>query len=116
MSEDLVEKKSGEILISNFFNQGEIVELQMAVDRRSQKKYVRVATEGGNVLIYERFPNGIISKSNFVVPIWTTKSERNEAILDLYEYEHYPQDKIAFILGVSQSTVSKIIRKNKKIY
>lgn len=71
----------------------------------------KVTTNTGTTLIREISKSGVVKDSIIEIPYYETKSERDEIILDLLN--NHLQEEVADFLGISQSTVSNVLNKNK---
>lgn len=93
--------------------QGEIIKkIRYDTNKRTGTDYIFIRTDTGNTYVMKQTPKGVKKKINVFVPYYDTKKERNEIIKELSD-EHKQVD-IAFFMDISQSTVSKVLSKNKK--
>ncbi len=106
------------IPISNFaigmnFN-GEIIKkVRYDTNKRTGIDYIFVRTDTGNTYVMKQNSKGVKNDIHISIPDYDTKKEREEIIKELSSHG-YKQVDIAFFMDISQSTVSKVLSKEKK--
>ena len=87
--------------------------MKKGVNKRTGDKYLRGVDENGTAYQLTETPSGIKEFQATNPPPYNTKEDRDELIREYYYNKHYTQERIAEIFGISQKTVSNILR-NKK--
>ena len=82
----------------------------MGIKRSTGEKFMKVRTVYGKIFIKIVAPNGIISNEYIDIPPYYTTAQRDELVKYLIYKKGLIQDDIATYLGISQSTVSNILR------
>lgn len=72
----------------------------------------KITTDTGTTYIKKISKTGVVKNSTVEIPYYETKSERDEIILDLLNDNHL-QEEVAEFLGISQSTVSNVLKRSK---
>ncbi|MBE7031980.1 MAG: helix-turn-helix domain-containing protein [Ruminococcaceae bacterium] len=102
-------------LLTIFQNEKEIIpenliSLKLGVKKRTGEQFAKATTNDGKTYIKSFSYTGVEEQKLITIPNYLNKNQRNEIIKDLART--YTQDDIADMLGVSQSTVSNVLRNN----
>lgn len=95
---------------SPYLNENQIESFNMGIKRSTGEKFMKVRTVDGKIFIKIVAPNGIISNEYIDIPPYYTTEQRDELVKYLRYTKGLIQDDIATYLGISQSTVSNILR------
>ncbi len=93
-----------------FLSENQIESFNMGIKRSTGEKFMKVRTVEGKIFIKIVAPNGIISNEYIDIPPYYTTAQRDELVKYLRYKKGLIQDDIATYLGISQSTVSNILR------
>lgn len=88
----------------------QIMDLTLRTDKRSGMQIARAVLEDGTTLIKTVTKTGVVSEIKHTIPPITSTLQRNAVIKDLYKNK-LTQEMIAKMLGISQGTVSNVLRK-----
>ena len=88
----------------------DIVSLTFKTNSKTGAKTARAVLNDGTTLIKTITASGVISEKAATLPKITSVLQRNEVIKDLAKQKE-TQETIAAMLGISQATVSNVLRK-----
>ncbi len=87
-----------------------ITSLAMTQNKKTGARIARAVFDDGSTLIKTVTASGVISETAHRLPEITSVLQRNEVIRDLAK-QKITQETIAAMLGISQATVSNVLRK-----
>lgn len=107
----------GNELIETFSNEPEVnlenvTSLSYGFKKRTGERFAKATTKDGKTYIKTLSEAGVEEQSMITIPPCSSKEERDEVVVDLAK--KYTQDDIADMVGCSQSTVSGILREDRK--
>ncbi|ABV67178.1 hypothetical protein Abu_0918 [Aliarcobacter butzleri RM4018] len=107
----------GEIVESNIGNELTIhnPEIKKIVQIKEENKIKTTIVTTNNTLLQQtNYTNGVKTQRNISVPIFSNNQERDSAIVELCKDSH-TQQEVADATNLSQSRISQIVNKNKKV-
>ncbi len=103
------------VIVENFVNkpphlsQSYIVTATYGIRKKTGEKFLKVITIDKQIYIKTIGINGEVKNKYIKIPNFNTKEERDKLIFQLRN-KGYIQDDIADFLGISQSTVSNVLK------
>ncbi|BAK48449.1 hypothetical protein CXIVA_24820 [Clostridium sp. SY8519] len=91
----------------------DIVSLNFGTNGKTGEKFARAVLDNGTTLIKSVTATGVEKNVQYIIPAFTSLTERNEIINDLSKNQKLTQEMIASMMNISQSTVSNVLRKSK---
>lgn len=88
----------------------DIILLKKGFNRKTGSLYIKATTVSGETFIKEFTSEGKEITPNVSIPRYETKKQRDKIIKELYANNH-TQVEISDMLGISQSTVHNILKK-----
>ena len=106
----------GEIVESNIGNELTIhnPKVKKIIQTKQENKIETTIVINNTVLQQTNYANGVKTQRNISVPIFNNNQERDSAIVELCRDSH-TQQEVADVMSLSQSRVSQIVNKNKKV-
>lgn len=90
----------------------DIRRMHIEINPNTGEERIEINLNDGRTLIQESLSYGTTMKSEIKIPEYNGMAERNKIILELHD-KKIKQKQIARVVGVSQATVSGVIRNNK---
>lgn len=87
-----------------------IISMKYGINKKTGEQFAKATFDDGKSLIRKITKSGIVSDESISIPKYNDKKSRNKAIKEL-KYQGRTQDEIASYLDISQSTVSKVLKK-----
>ena len=88
----------------------EIITFTFKPNKKTCAKTVRALCNNGYAMEKTITSSGVEVTNTYIIPVINSIKERNTIIKDLAK-QNFTQDKIAALLNVSQSTVSRVLKK-----
>ena len=113
--EEMVKNDEDNFSMADLSKNDNIRSMNYKKDPRTGKKSLKIVTEDGRVHRMTETRSGIKERINTETPVWNNKEERDNLIKEYYndKDEKHTQEKTADAFGVSQPTVSNIVRRKK---
>jgi uncharacterized protein YerC len=87
-----------------------VMSLAFKINQKTGAKIARAVLDDGTTLVKTVTSTGVVTQAVSILPEITSVAQRNRVIVDLAKNNH-TQETIAAMLGISQATVSNVLRK-----